>query len=163
MVRRSIVGLLAFVSASPSFAHWQYTRWGMTLDEVHAAAPGRVVDRDVPGASTPDSRIRAGTSYSASGLSFIAAFGFNSAGGLNRVTLGLVETSRCTDLLQSLRSVYGAPDRGSVVSSAVAYGATWRDEQGGNLVNFLRIGDAAQPSSCEVTYKPILSRTESGL
>jgi hypothetical protein len=157
---RWILLIAAVVIAAPASAHWQYTRWGMTPAQVQAANPAVQLGED-RGASARDSQVLASARYSASGLTFNARFGFDANGRLNKVSLDLLDRSGCVELNGSLRSVYGEPLPGERMS--FAYLARWRDEAGGNMVSLLAIGGLSSADTCSLDYRPIRSRSETGL
>ncbi len=146
--------------AAPASAHWQFTRWGMTPEQVQAASPTVQLGEN-RSASSSASRVLASAPYSANGMSFDVRFGFDAGRRLNKVSLELADLSQCTALNAALRSVYGEPMPGD--RSPVYFLARWRDERGGNMVNLLAIGGLGRPDTCSVDYQPIRSREESGL
>jgi hypothetical protein len=89
------IAALVAIAPVPASAHWQYSRWGMTLPQLLAAGPKTLFVRDFPDLDIAGSHIRAGSLYVATGLKFSAAFGFSDDGHLNRVTLYPQEPARC--------------------------------------------------------------------
>lgn len=154
---RFAVSIALLFAAAPAHADWQYTRWGMTVNEVLAAGNGRVIRHDSPAMSDTVSQMRAVAKHSADGMSFTAFFGFGAESNLNQVMLVLNEGSRCLLLRDSLRSVYGE-GRLFDIRPGLVPGVKWRDEASGNMIDFLTIS-----RTCTVTYEPIRTTKETGL
>lgn len=103
--------------ATPAAAHWEYTRWGMTQQQVIAASRGAV--RALPRAErryVPAARIeyRASGEFRSGGLRLTVAFAFDARNG------GLVCVSARGDPAQGAalrarieRGFGAAPERGS--------------------------------------------------
>ncbi|MFC5423239.1 hypothetical protein ACFPOB_27210 [Bosea eneae] len=98
-------------SSLPAAADWQYTRWGMSVAEVKASAPG-IIDagptdsgRAIEIIGYPELK----GSYIAGDRTFPSYFLFK-AGKLRGVTL-MVSPDDETPALMSLRSQYGRPTK----------------------------------------------------
>lgn len=149
---RWTVALLALCGSAAASAHWQYTKWGMTPEQVAMAAPASFTRLSDPDLDSATSRTRLGTNYEAMGFTFAAFFQFDRAtGGLDRVKL-LLRGEGCDELRFKLFNVYGEPDRRPVLGSV-----RWRDEANGNIVAFVPVG------GCWVEYFPAPPRGRSGL
>lgn len=156
----AVVAVMAF--AAPAQAGWQFTRWGMTVDEVRAAAPAPLADYRGTGKNTQDETARLTGTYTASTMPFATAFRFNNrTGGLATVELELTDTGRCAELWRSMQSIYGEPLR--QLAQGYATTGLWRDEKASNQVSYLLIGSFGAPSSCSVTYSEIKDQAASGL
>lgn len=150
---RATIAIAATLLPAPALAHWQYTQWGMTLDEVRSAAPIAVIDHVSPGLSHPGSAVRAATLHEASGLDLMAAFAFDGANRLNRVVIIPRHKRDCAALHGLLRRQYGPEERGS--ADRVAISASWHSHDD---IDFVQIG-----SACTVEYRPVMQREKSGL
>lgn len=131
--------LFGLVVSQEALADWQYTRWGMTLDDlrvvpgvtISAATPKQreVVDRGTGG------RLEASAPYEASSLKLTAFFYFKE----NKLTkVELRTTGRDADLLiRRIADVYGRPDSSdsSSVAGCEMKTASYRDAQRNNLVD----------------------------
>jgi hypothetical protein len=145
IVGMAIAGTL---SAGPAFADWQYTRWGMTPQQVLNASGGKVH----PG-STPDTMEGY---YYAGGRSYAATFRFRS-GALARVDLALSTEPLCQSMALDLANIYGAPDRKNLGQYGMAV-AEWLDGSAGNDVVLTYL-----VKTCTVTYGPLASAASTGL
>ena len=149
---------LAVILRPPSAdGDWQYTRWGMTVDEVVAASAGvaRAYPKD-PQKSYHGFDNLAAAPYEASGFSFTARFMFSPGEArLTGVDLD-VANSTCADLEGALRSRYGVPE--SEQNTYVHSLFTWRDITDSNQVSLLRLGSRLAPDYCSLRYRPLLGR-----
>lgn len=141
-------------------ADWQYTSWGMTVDEVIDASGGvamAVPEEEGIGKSMSSDIVKLTAPYSAGDFAFTAYFAFDVVDNtLIRVTLELHDKSKSHDLHGALRSRYGEPE-----SKNQFYTSTftlWYDDEG-DQIDFQSIGD----SVVDVNYKPRVSRRNSGL
>lgn len=140
-----------------AYGDWQYTRWGMTVEEVVAASAG--VARAYP--KDPQKSYRgfdnlAAAPYEDSGFSFTARFMFSPD---DRRLAGVdldVANSKCADLEDALRSRYGGPE--SEQNTFVHSLFTWRDITDGNQVSLLRLGSRLAPDFCSLRYRPLVGR-----
>jgi hypothetical protein len=146
-----IRGLLMLCGASAlaaeARADWQYTRWGMTPDEVVAAANGAARLGAPPQGKTYEGFTgRALGRHEADGASFDAYFHFDAAGGLAKVALERTGGAACADLHRGLGARHGRPAKST--RNAFATVEEWRDAAGGNLVRYVLIGELP----CTVTF-----------
>lgn len=144
--------LLASALPGSAVAHWQYTRWGMTVDQVIAAAKGQV--RPETGHSFKGTDLGASGTFSSGSRQFTVRHYFGTS-GLGRVHLSLMGDEACRSLKDDLQGIYGTPieERGG---SMPAF--TWLDVAKGNRI-FLSLPGGI----CMVQYSPILSGDASGL
>ena len=133
----SLIGITLLI-ASAAHADWQYTKWGMSPEEVVAASKGMVsrvtpehLDRrrmetarivelaenkhTLASADMLLARVDTTNPPSTMGKHDAGAFRFEAAmffgeSGLERVRLVLKDDSQTTDLMNSLRSRYGDPE-----------------------------------------------------
>lgn len=156
-----LAALVFLVWPSSAVANWQYTQWGMSLDQVQAASGGKL-------ASPLDHSACSGTclsgDYSADGFQFKATFRFDSRGELSEVELQTPSTNRgwgCNTLFDSLSARYGTPVWQSPPSGMMREmlghlpTTRWLDPQGGNTVFF--IDAAILMGNCSIEYSPIAS------
>lgn len=159
MLARAFIIAVAF-AASPAYADWQYTRWGMGVGEIQAAAGAELLsDWDFSRYSTDRSETRAATIYTAGDREYIAMFGFDGS-GLNTVTLHPRESHQCQEIFHDLRPVYGEPIPAPRIR--LTHLSRWRDEGAGNEIYFLAIG-GLRAAECTIEYRPLLTRDETGL
>jgi hypothetical protein len=107
-----VFGVLFSTAVLPIRADWQYTKWGMTEDEVVAASQGAAK------ALSPSERAKwksdpsLSAVYVAGDLKFTAFFSFEKATkGLSEVSLHLDSPSQAVALRDGLISKYGKPGR----------------------------------------------------
>jgi hypothetical protein len=156
----SIIAVLLIAQAPEAHADWQYTRWGMTPQQVIDASGGQAVKNDnVSGDSTDDAQGLLRAYYIMGTYKFVAVFLFDrSSGVLTMVQLKLknLETEAGYDLHAFLWGKYGAPLDQLDLSDIAA--TTWRDERNYNHVAWLRNGD-----TFKVQYKPLALTTSEEL
>ncbi len=159
MFKKTVISAFAFSFVSTSaFADWQYTKWGMTTEEVITASGNE--------ASTPSKPdiIEGGVvehllsaPYSTDSLDFTANFWFGKQNNkLKMVELKLSDVNRCQHLINQLNLIYGynKPEKTSLMDF---YG--WKDEKSGNTVSLMVLSDRI----CDLRYQPIAKPTEKGL
>lgn len=157
-MRLAIFGVALAITSLPSAAHadWQYTNWGMTVDQVVAAAGSQVTATSgTPGDVIEGLAVGAKGTYMIGTEAFPATFYFQH-GGLARVKLAGESDSVCWALEKKLGDQYGSPF--SRVDAAFMQQVTWKDAGHENRVEFTSFGD-----SCSLYYVPITSDTGSGL
>lgn len=133
LARRAGLALLAGLAASPAAAHWEYTRWGMTQQQVIAASRGAV--RALPAAErrpVPNARMeyRASGQFRTAGLQLTVAFAFDGRnGGLVCVSARL-EEAQADALRARLERQFGPPqERGQdPATGSRSYGWSRPDE-----------------------------------
>ncbi len=91
-----VVGL--FVCA-PVFGDWQYTKWGMTREQVVEASKGRATPTGPKGTLVAP--------YEGGGYQFQASFAFDKTGGLSSVGLELKDGNQAIALRNALLGKYG--------------------------------------------------------
>lgn len=148
----------------PAHADWQYTKFGMTLDQVVAASEGAAKaepdpKRDRSQQGVVLSKALATAQYQFKDFTFDVAFGFDPKDSLlNAVSLRMKEGGRsCSALLGELTNAYGKPDiadRGSVVTKI-----TWRSESTKNVVELVQVSD----KYCGIAYTPLAMPGKGGL
>lgn len=144
MIISLIVGAFALAS-TPVRADWQFTKWGMTVDQVKAASHGLAVDlsaSEVARNSTSSEQALLSMPYNSGDLHMTALFRFSS-GKLARVVLDNAVGARA-----ALMAKYGKPD---VVVSDIS---KWY--QGGDQIMFIG-------AFSEIDYSPRITDTTKGL
>ena len=71
------VGALLIVFTCAAFADWQYTKWGMTVDEVIDASGGKATKIDDSGRDSEDQKTMATAPFIAGDFVFEANFMFS--------------------------------------------------------------------------------------
>lgn len=148
---KSIVPLAAVALAShaaPASAHWQFTRWGMTPEQVIAASSGQA-----HATAQPDTL--AGT-YAAGGRTYQATFRFVQ-GRLGQVELELQGEPVCQSMATDVATIYGSPNRKTIGRYGTGV-AEWFDYVNGNDVVL-----AYLVKSCTMSYGPLATGASTGL
>lgn len=143
--------------AEPARAHWQYTTWGMSPDQVVAASGGNVQRSDGAPSAQGDSTQNAKGIYAVNGASFDAKFYFRNA-GLVTVSLSSHDGQLCARTVHDLQAIYGSPvesNPGNLVTNA-----TWLDHTKNNRVKIIVV--EAGPY-CELQYSALVSAAGAGL
>jgi hypothetical protein len=140
-------------------ANWQYTKWGMTPEQVQSAARGKLTpvagQEACPACSSVP--LLAGN-YSVEGQQFRVVFGF-ADGKLSQVILAMPATGRtwgCNELYDSLSLKYGTPiSHAPLTGDGTLPNSRWLDSKGGNTIAF---NDASQQAGmCEIQYSPLVT------
>jgi hypothetical protein len=166
MKRFEIALALVCCGTNAAKADWQYTKWGMTPEQVVGAA------KTLPRESSdlhPDSDgnvTKLVAPYQSGKFSFEAQFGFDAADRLSSVTLVLNDKSAgmdmdmgadmnmdqgvCHDLQVSVKTTYGPPQGGG--SAHMQYSIeTWQDQNNKNNVTYTALDGVG----CYVQYSAI--------
>ncbi len=127
------VVVMAGLPASPAAAHWEYTRWGMTQQQVIAASRGAV--RALPVGErrpVPSARMeyRASGQFRTAGLQMTVAFAFDGRNGGLVCVSARVEEGQADALRARLERQFGpAQERGQDPGTgARSYGWSRPDE-----------------------------------
>lgn len=132
-----------------AYADWQYTRWGMSPEQVVAASdntvrPAKEIVKTTDGQQT---KMLEGT-YQTGAFSFQSAFYFNLQNQLSAVQLSLRNVSDCPSLWGTMQTSYGPPE---VSKISLGQFAKWWDKDSGNAVVLSDIRDLW----CKIDYMPI--------
>src|SRR5216684_2564277 len=101
-LRLITLAILYFLSSqAPARADWQYTKWGMSPNELVRASAGKAVPNTDTTHNRADAIAQLTSPYTTGGFSFVAYFLFE-RDKLVFVDLELTEGSRCADLYGGL-------------------------------------------------------------
>lgn len=140
------LALLA-ATAAPAAADWQYTRWGMSPEEVVAASRGAVQLGPPPSGKTYEGLTgRARGVHNEAGATFDVYFHFDAQFRLARVALERTSGTACAALHRRLLAQLGQPAKSTRQSFATI--DQWRDHARGNSVGYVLIGKLP----CTITY-----------
>lgn len=160
------IALCCGLCCSSASAKWQYTEWGMTLDQVSKAAPGGTVplsSAESLANSVADSNEKAlsKATYESGQYRFTAIFSFDSrTGGLSSVKLNMANLEKALELRGSLAAKYREPDYQR--ETAVISVARWRDTT--DEIEYFCIGNQMLGvSSVSVGYRPRVTSDNDGL
>jgi len=105
-----IVLLAGAATPRPAAADWEYTKWGMTPEQVVKASSGAVLERKARSAGADSGlEIRAEGEFVSGPLRFDVSFGFDGNGGLAFVTYSIDRASQNPLLLDWLVKRHGEP------------------------------------------------------
>ncbi|HEX4636284.1 MAG TPA: hypothetical protein VH189_08885 [Rhizomicrobium sp.] len=166
-MKRYLIAGLAFAAAfwpslalwpNAAWANWQYTKWGMTPEQVQSAAKGKLSPVATPNGCAACTAIPllAGD-YEVAGQLFRVRFEFAVGNSLATVVLSMParrQTWGCNDLFDSLSLKYGVPAwQAPLTGDGSLPNARWLDSREHNTVFFNDI--SAQTGQCEVQYSPL--------
>ena len=154
----------ACCGASTAKADWEFTRWGMTPQQVASASKNPTKESSD---SRPDSNgnvTKIVAPYASEKFLFEAQFGFDAADRLSSVTLVLKdkyagmdlgadanrERSACYNLLESVNTAYGPPEGGGEAHMQYSI-ETWLDRKNANNVTYTVLDGVG----CYVQYSAI--------
>jgi hypothetical protein len=107
-------------------ADWQYTRWGMTIDQVIGASNGALqpCTTEACGKPSEGDGLSKGAfgPYDSGAFKFNAFLFFDQEGKLQRVELKPINRDKLPELFAALRAKYGEPTRSSNLLGEVS---TW--------------------------------------
>jgi len=154
-MRKLALAALVGIVSSPAHAHWQYTTWGMTPEQVIAASGGSLVPGDCATSAQDNSTKGAVGEFVAGDYRSSASFWFKPS-GLSTVSLALRSAPQCMSLQRDLLAKYGEPVE---QSGASVQRRMWADRDNDNRVTFINTG----LSYCELQYAPLVSASASAL
>lgn len=161
MVRKTALTLLvATAVATPAQADWQWSRWGMTIEQLRAAAPYPLMPFSMPDIDRDDSVSRIGGSHAVSGRRFAVVFRFSSADALNAVLLMPNDNSLCPTLISELTNANGQPI--ATHADRYSHSVRWRNSATGNDIEVSQVNDGPVITYCMIEYRPIRSATDLG-
>jgi hypothetical protein len=164
-----IVLVLVCCGASAAKADWEYTKWGMTPQQVVSASRSLTRKSSDLHPDSDGNVTKLVAPYQSGKFSFEAQFGFDATDRLSSVTLVLNDKSAgmgtdmdmgadmknmdkgvCHDLQLSVKSAYGPPQGGG--AAHMQYGIeTWRDQNNKNNVTYTVLDGVG----CYVQYSAI--------
>jgi hypothetical protein len=143
--------------AIPAHADWQFTRWGMTPDQVVAASKGaaRLATEEeaarFDGPRQKQRRTLAVGSHTAAGIALSVRFVFEN-NRLVLVSTGVTRPEDAEPLRQAMLMRYGQPAFVSRVSVLTQLG--WSDRDRGNKVELIQTNSG---NGSSVNYSPLSS------
>ena len=158
---------LVCCGARAAKADWEYTKWGMTPQQVISASKNLTRESSDRHPDSDGNITKLVAPYQSGKFSFEAQFGFNATDRLSSVTLVLKDKSAgmdmdmgadmknmnkglCRDLQVSVKTAYGPPQGGG--SAHMQYGIeTWQDQNNKNKVTYTVLDGVG----CYVQYSAI--------
>jgi hypothetical protein len=163
-----IVLALACCGAGTAKADWEYTKWGMTPQQVVIASKNLTTEGSDLHPDSDGNVSKLIAPYQSGKFHFEAQFGFNATDKLASVTLVLSDKSasmdmdmemgsdmnmdrgRCRDLQASVRAAYGPPQGGGTADMLYSI-ETWQDQKNKNNVTYTVL----YGTGCYVQYSAI--------
>ena len=166
MKRFGIALALVCCGVSAAKADWEYTKWGMTPQQVVSASKNLATEGSDLRPDSDGNVTKLVAPYQSGKFSFEAQFGFDAADRLSSVTLVLNDKSAgmdmdmgadmnmdqgvCHDLQVSVKTAYGPPQGGG--SAHMQYSIqTWQDQKNKNNVTYTVLDGVG----CYVQYSAI--------
>jgi hypothetical protein len=153
---------LALITAGPAFAHWEWSRWGMSAQEVISASAGKLS----PDVGNDRQRVNeqwrhASGPVTFDGFDFHAEFYFDQGGeDLRIVRLTLKDFNDCARLEARLNKTLGKPQDASetfnLPNGPVTINAYyWPKDRKGDFAALTSLPAAnGKPGLCFVRYSP---------
>jgi hypothetical protein len=167
-MRRTIaviaIALLLSMGVAPANADWQYTKWGMTPQQVVEASGGKIKRLEKPRQGRPGEIALLEGPYETGNLKFRATFVFRDAEPkpLTMVNLTFLDSEKltCRGVHEALFAKYGEPMHSTYDPMTRDRHLFWQEK----LVNldielYRTIGDIF----CFVTYRPLVTEENRGL
>jgi hypothetical protein len=146
-----IVLALTCWGASTAKADWEYTKWGMTPQQVVGALKNLARESSDRRPDSDGNVTKLVAPDKSGKFSFEAQFEFDAADRLSAVTLLLTDKSLCHDLQVSVETAYGPVQGGTSTSLYII--ENWQDQKNKNSVTYT----ALYKSDCYVHYSGIKS------
>lgn len=134
-IRITVLSIVTFLfSTNAMRADWQYTKWGMSPEEVQSATGVDPVENEEDANGGP-SYTPFYVGYNGAGIPFLAYFVFSRASnGLIIVRLKASPNTDCASLSGKLKEIYGTPSSSVEVSNT--YYRRWRDVKNKNSITY---------------------------
>lgn len=158
----SITAVFVVMASIESRADWQYTRWGMTPDQVLAASKGQLRRCDplaCKGQTSDTEAAQLFGDYQSGKFTFTAFIFFDKRSSkLSHVNIQLKTPEKANELIGALRAKYGEPSSRNV--TAIMTLLVWRDQKDQISIMIIGSGPSAQAS---VYYQPRATDSNKGL
>ena len=158
----SVLSLCVFY-ALPAAGDWQYTRWGMSPDQVMEASKGQLkrCDQTCEGQNTKADAARLFGNYRAGEFSFTTFAMFNKqTNKLSLIILELQQKEKGLSLIGSVRTKYGEPSTKNVTAMMSFY--VWRDAK--DQISIIAIGlNHSSFNDVSLRYQPRITESNKGL
>jgi hypothetical protein len=150
-------GLMLIGAIDPALSDWEYTKWGMTPEQVTAASNAILkpcVAAACQGQSTDSAQARLYGPYRSGDFAFTAFALFDRMNRLTQIELLLNDGSKGSELIGALRARYGEP----VSEHNSSFMAFWVWRPGADEVTVMTIGQAVT-----LRYQPRTTESRKGL
>jgi hypothetical protein len=147
-----LLGIGGFVLCQPSRADWDYTRWGMTADQVLSASKGQLRKCSPTvcraHATTTSSAQLYGEFHDGTFSFTVFAFFEHWSGRLSSLELWLWDVNQTDAVVKAMLTKYGEPARNS--NGAIIESYVWRSSI--DQITLLAVRD--RRASTTITYRP---------
>jgi hypothetical protein len=147
-----IVLALTCCGASAAKADWEYTKWGMTPQQIVSASKNLARENSDRRPDSDGNVAKLVAPYNSGKFSFEARFEFDAADRLSALTLLLTDKSLCHDLQVNVETTYGPVQGGT--STSLYLIENWQDQKNKNSVTYTAL---YKLSDCYVQYSGIKS------
>jgi hypothetical protein len=158
----AVVTLAGFLATFPAMAGWRNTEWGMSPEQVVKASHGEAHLTNGTEVTSQDPRPAVFGNYKTGNLEFDSAFSFDYKLGLDLVVLDLKDQANCSQVLLTLRALYGSAQ--NEANSGGDYFAHWTAASKNLYVSafvFPPVGSFR--GACKLTYAPLIQGGANGL
>lgn len=158
--RLAIASALLALTSSIAHADWQYTRWGMTVEQVATASNGAMrpcTPNVCDGPSSAENKARLFGHYSSGQFEFTAFSLFDGNGRLARIYLRLEDPTKRWLLQDALSAKYGSHASKSIGFMTINY---WQPAD--DRIEMRAIGDG-EAALVNVQYFPRIDTSNKGL
>lgn len=159
-IKAAVIATSIIFFTGAAHADWQYTRWGMTIDQVAAASNGSLRPCTVKGCEGPSGgefEPKLFGPYTSGKFNFTAFSLFDKSGGLARIYLRLEDPAQASRLHDALTSKYGNPSTKDAGFLHITY---WQPQA--DRIELRSIGDGKR-KHVTLTYSPRISPSNKGL
>ena len=148
---------------SSANADWQYSRWGMTPDQMLTASKGQLKRCDpkaCAGQTTDKTAAQLFGPYQSGEFSFKSfAFFDKQTNKLAQVTLQLTTPEKANELIGALRARYGEPS--SQNKTTIMTLLVWREQK--DQIALMILGFGQTTNSASIIYQPRITEATKGL
>jgi hypothetical protein len=157
MMLRPIIAFAILLAATTAHADWQFTRWGMSAEELETFGRGNIArisparQNSLKLFAVGDALLESG--YKADDVMFTAIYYF---AGDKLVAVSL-RTESAPDGIKTrnrLEALYGKPDRNEMIAASMKL-TRWRSEPDRNMITFYDYSIDLVKGMYEVRYEPI--------
>ena len=156
------VSISYIIFSNVVFADWQYTKWGMTVEEVIIASNGSAIKSADTGRDVIGAKSLAIAQYFAGEFVFEANFLFDRKTQKLRYVMLSLEKGNPNLLYEALVNRYGKPVETRASDDTNIKSARWLDRENNNNVNWVMIAMTDEVHT-NVRYSALIGESENAL